>query len=331
MAFDNIRLDKGLYTTGRSFTQALESVDPSEQYRGTAMEGLDAYERQLKRFGIRVSGAGSDRVEKFFSSADTAALFPEYIARAVRQGLERADKLGDIVAATTMIDGMDYRSVSSETDAGADDPTAEGDALPRTRIRTKGVLVDVRKHGRVLSASYEALRYHRLDLFTVTLRQIGADIAKALLADAVDVIINGDGNANTAAGSVSMAGTALAYGDLIALWNSFDPFTMTTILAGADMASEILALTELRDGCAGLDFHGSGKLVTPLGAQLIKSAAVPAGTLVALDKNCALEMVKAGDIVTDYDKLMDRQLDRAAISACVGFAKIFPGAAAVME
>jgi hypothetical protein len=331
MAFDNIRLDKGLYTTGGSFTQALEGIDPGEQYRGTAMEGLDAYERQLKRFGIRVSGAGSDRVEKFFSSCDTAALFPEYIARAVRQGLERADKLGDIVAATTMIDGMDYRSVSSVTDAGASDPVPEGEGLPKTQVRTKGVLVNMRKHGRVLSASYEALRYHRLDLFTVALRQIGAEIAGELLADAVDVLIDGDGNPGTAAGSVSMAGTALAYNDLIALWNSFDPFAMTTLLAGADMARGILALPELRDGCAGLDFHGSGKLVTPLGAQLLKSAAVAAGKLVALDKNCALEMVKAGGIVTDYDKLMGRQLERAAISASVGFAKVFPGAAVVLE
>ena len=329
MAFDTIKLDKGLYATGRSFTQALEAADPSENYRGTALEGLDAYERQLKRFGIRVSGAGSDRIEKFFTCGQTAALFPEYIARAVRQGLERADQLGDIVAATTMVEGLDYRSVSSDT-TGAD-PTAEGELLPVTAVRTKGSLVNMRKHGRVLSASYEALRYHRLDLFTVALRQIGADIAKAVLADAVDVLIEGDGNTGTAAAVVYKSGSSLAYGDLVALWNSFDPFTMTTVLAGAGAVSEILAMEEMRDSCAGLDFQGSGNLVTPLGAKLIKSAAVPAGTLVALDRNCALELVKAGGIVTDYDKLIDRQLGRAAISSTVGFAKIFPGAAVVME
>jgi len=329
MAFDTIKLDKGLYAAGKSFTQALEAADPGENYRGTALEGLDAYERQLKRFGIRVSGAGSDRIEKFFTSSQTATLFPEYIARAVRQGLESADQLGDIVAATTLVEGLDYRSVSSDT-TGAD-PTGEGESLPVTAVRTKGTLVNMRKHGRVLSASYEALRYHRLDLFTVALRQIGADIAKAILADAVDVLIDGDGNTGTAASVVYKGGTSLAYDDLIALWNSFDPFTMTTLLADAGGVSEILAMAEMRDSCAGLDFHGTGKLVTPLGAELIKSAAVPAGQLVALDRNCALELVKAGDIVTDYDKLIDRQLGQAAISSTVGFAKIFPGAAVVME
>ena len=35
MNYDNIRLDKGLYTTGKSFSDALESIDPSENYIGT--------------------------------------------------------------------------------------------------------------------------------------------------------------------------------------------------------------------------------------------------------------------------------------------------------
>ena len=46
--YDNLKLEKGMYhEAGRSFTQVLESRDPSEQYRGTALEGLDAFQRQL--------------------------------------------------------------------------------------------------------------------------------------------------------------------------------------------------------------------------------------------------------------------------------------------
>ena len=39
MAYDNLKLEKGLYTTGKSFTQALEQIDPSENYAGTRWRG----------------------------------------------------------------------------------------------------------------------------------------------------------------------------------------------------------------------------------------------------------------------------------------------------
>ena len=75
--FDNVKLEKGMYhEAGKSFTQVLEKLDPSEQYRGTALEGLDAYQRQLKRFDIRVKGAGSDLVDKFFSTASRRCCSP---------------------------------------------------------------------------------------------------------------------------------------------------------------------------------------------------------------------------------------------------------------
>ena len=88
MSFDNIRLEKGMYGTGRSFTETLEDIDPSENYKGTALEGLDAYQRQLKRFGIKPSGADSSVVGKFFKTSDASVLFPEYISRAVHYGMD---------------------------------------------------------------------------------------------------------------------------------------------------------------------------------------------------------------------------------------------------
>ena len=63
--YDNLKLEKGMYgEAGRSFTQTLEREDPSEAYKGTPLEGLDAYQRQLKRFDIKVKGAGSDTDRK---------------------------------------------------------------------------------------------------------------------------------------------------------------------------------------------------------------------------------------------------------------------------
>ena len=159
--FDNLRLEKGMYNeAGRSFTQVLEREDPSEQYKGTALEGLDAYQRQLKRFDIKVKGAGSDAVEKFFATSQSAVLFPEYIARSVRQGMEEANLLPHITAAVTRFDGMDYRSIASVPD---DDQKAlrwveEGASIPQTQVKTQENLVKLHKRGRMLVASYEAIR-----------------------------------------------------------------------------------------------------------------------------------------------------------------------------
>lgn len=331
--YENIKLEKGLYTTGKSFTEALEELDPSENYIGTELEGLDAYQRQLKRFSIRVSGRGSDRVEKFFKTSDSAALFPEYISRAVRQGMEENDILQNIVATTTDIEALDYRTITSVP--SEDDKKLkvvnEGAFIPETEIKTQENLVRLHKRGRMLVASYEAIRFQRLDLFTVTLRQIGAYIAKSRLKDAVDVLVNGDGNSNAISEAQTATPGTLSYGDLVDFWNSFDPYTLNAVIASPTMMARLLKLSEFRDAAAGLSFHSTGNLVTPFGAKLMKSSAVDTDKLIGLDSTCALELVQAGGIVTESDKLIDRQLERASITSIAGFAKIYTPASKLLS
>ena len=52
-------------------------------------------------------------VEKFFHTSDSAVLFPEFVSRVVRQGLEEESILPAITATVTKFDGMDYRSIAS--------------------------------------------------------------------------------------------------------------------------------------------------------------------------------------------------------------------------
>ena len=340
MGYDNLKLEKGMYRQeGMNFTQVLESLDPSENYRGTALEGTDAFQRQLKRFGIRAKGPASSPVEKFFATMDSAVLFPEYIARTVRQGIEENDILPSIVATTTVIDAMDYRSIYSvpeDADKALAD-VAEGAAIPTTEIKTKEHLVSLTKRGRMLVASYEAIRFQKLDLFSVMLRQIGAYIQKQQLSDAVNVLINGDGNSNAAKsytiGSAPMTGTkgTLTYDQLVEFWGQFDPYTMNTILCSTGTMTKMLKVDELQNPLTGLNFQGTGKLTSPLGAKLHRTGAVADGKLIGLDNRYALELVRAGDVLVEYDKLIDQQLERAAITSISGFAKICDGAACVLN
>ncbi|MBO5917751.1 MAG: phage major capsid protein, partial [Oscillospiraceae bacterium] len=72
-------------------------------------------------------------------------------------------------------------------------------------------------------------------------------------------------------------------------------------------------------------------LTTPLGATLLRTSALPEGKIIGLDRNYALEMVKGSDVLVEYDKLIDRQLERAAITSISGFAKLFDEAAKVLS
>ena len=54
-------------------------------------------------------------------------------------------------------------------------------------------------------------------------------------------------------------------------------------------------------------------------------------TIIGIASRYALELVRAGDVLVEYDKLIDRQLERAAITAICGFGKICDGAAKVLR
>ena len=68
-----------------------------------------------------------------------------------------------------------------------------------------------------------------------------------------------------------------------------------------------------------------------MGAEIIISDSVISGTILGLDSRYALEMVQAGEISVEYDKLIDRQLERAAITSISGFAKLYQGASATLS
>jgi len=183
-------------------------------------------------------------------------------------------------------------------------------------------------------ASYEAIRFQKLDMFGVMLRQIGAYIQAQQTKDAIDVLISGDGNNNPASefaiGDDPIFGEGLGYDELVAFWGVFDPYTMNTILCSTATMTRLLKIPELQNPLTGLNFQGTGKMGTPLGAQLHRTRAMADDKIIGLDNRYALEMIKAGDVLVEYDKLIDRQLERAAITTIAGFNKISDSASAVL-
>jgi len=105
---------------------------------------------------------------------------------------------------------------------------------------------------------------------------------------------------------------------------------MNTLLVSPDVMMKILQFQEFQNSLTGLNFQGTGELTNPLGAKLIRTSAMPEGAMIGLDKGYALEMITAGDVQVEYDRLIDRQLERAAITSISGFAKLYTEASRVL-
>lgn len=310
--YNEIKLEKGMYNlSGKSFTAALEELDPSAAYIGTELESLDAFERQLKRYNIRISGADCDCVEKFFTSTDTAVLFPEFVKRCIAKGFD-GTVINSVTAVKTVCESGQY--LGCVIDDSADyTTTTQGNQLPAATVSEGTTAVVLEKLGRLINASYEAVRKQRLDVFGVMLKGIGVKLASAVVKKAITVL---------AADAESVSSNALTYAALADLYGKFDNFDMTTVIANPADASKIAAMDQLSD----TKISANGKMMLPFGSELVKTSALSANTIIGIDKNFALEFITSTGLVMETDKLIDRQLDQITVSITCGFRKLTPDA-----
>ena len=316
--FENVKLEKGMYNlSGKSFSDYLEENDPAENYVGTPYEGLDAFERQLKRFDIKIGGCCCDRVEKFFTTTESAVLFPEFVRRSIKKGFEDCC-LDDMVAAKTLCESNHYSGcVMSETSY---DKATEGETMAASVIKENSTVIALKKYGRLVNSSYEAVRQQRLDLFAVMLRGVGKKLANTLVADAITAL-----KTNTT--SVSSKTAELDYSDITSLYGAMGEYNMNTIIVSPANAAKILAMQQLMESSS----KEQGKIYLPFGAKMITSSKMDDYTIIGFDKDFTLEFVASTDVVLETDKLIDRQLDQIGISICAGFKKIFSDAVKVLS
>jgi HK97 family phage major capsid protein len=316
---------------GVSLTDLLEDLDPT-----ATDQGLDAFERQLALAGIRVQGEHSDTIDRFFASTETSVLFPEFVSRSIRTGKSDFSALDRIVSSRTRIDSDVYKTLYMDDSVLADADrrlarVGEGGELPKLEIKISDHSIRIHKFGRYLEVSYEALRRKTASVVSVFLKAIGYQIQKDKFEEAVGVLVNGDGNNNAAAVDNTASDGTLAYADLVDFALSFQPYEMNVIVAPVAVVKTILTLDEFKDPNAGMNFQGSGDLVTPFGARLIASDAVAANTLVGLDRRFALEEVYETGLVVESDRLIRQQLEGTAISEVAGFAKVIQDATRVLD
>lgn len=309
---------------GMTFSQLLEQERPSQQ------EGLDAFQFALFDRDINLK---RDTVERFYRTREDSILFPEFINRAVRIGIEGLGAhdltLADLIATTTSIDSGVYETVNAQFNEKKLDfkKVAEGTPFPTVTISTAKQSIRLAKVGIALDATYEVLRRMKLPLLSIHMQLIGKRLAKRMVAYAVHVLINGDGNSNPAPATAAIA---LSYDKLLDYYLDMDKWEATVWAAKKALLKSMLKLSEFKDSRL-FDTARTGALATPFGNDMKKfnwtETTLGDNLILQLDKSATLEAVKeTGAELIETDKVIDRQFEKTVISQVLGFSKIFTDA-----
>ncbi len=330
-----IPLHEGMYAEANQrsldLTRYLESLDPS----GNDSE-LDAFERQLALCGIRVNGEDADFVDRFFASQESAVLFPEFVSRSVRVGFDDFTKLRKILANRVKIDDNTYKSIyMDETVLTESDKSlalvGEGASLPKIAIKTAEHTLLIKKYGRYLEATYESIRRKRTSVVALFLRAVGVQLQRDKFKDALNVLLNGDGNDNAAAGINTATSGTLTYADLVKFYLAFDPYDLNVLLCNKNVASTLLNVNEIKEPIVSAGFQVRGENPRLFGAELVVDDNVSENKIIGLDHRFALQEVYETGVMTESERLIRRQIEGTAISETAGFAKIIGAASKVLN
>jgi hypothetical protein len=331
-----------------TLSQLLERLDPSED--GAK---LDAYGRQLRRFGIVPKSVPSKGIfcsmgERFFQSGnpDSAVLFPEFISRTARMALIAPSMVDEMVGSVRPIVGDTYKDVEItwEQKNVKKVRVTQGSDFPEVTISWADAASTVYKYGRQIKATYEFVRRCSLDLISTAINLIMVESRAAEADDAVKTLING-----IAAGYIYLAnGTTgldptqaaaaternLSFTAWIKFAMRFSPYKCNVIVANENAMVKFITMTKpgadpfeilaaLREGPSTINIRLAQSFWGPV--TLIYNSTVRDWDLIAFQKEYAMErIVEIGADLAETDRLINTQFHRIVVSECQNFGKVFP-------
>lgn len=355
------------YGRGMSLSAYLEQQDPSDEYKdGLDAFGRLMKCAGIRTVSLPEQGVWADEFDAFNRDDSTRMLVPEWLARQWRRaasgrevltrsiytagdnipgsglapwvdaGLARATRiapaipLNRLVAITTAINSDAYRAYYL-TDVTAENRMArvgEGAEIPRVKLTGGEHTTRLYKYGRALEASYEALRRMRIDRIALHIARLAVQNESDKVETALDVLVNGDGNAGTAATSYNLTtlDSATTANNLTwKSWLAFEmKFTNPYVLDVALMVEAIaLQVRMLNVGTANAPVPISKFATINPGGGAVGigwTSAAPANTIVGIDTRFALEhVVEIGADIQEIERWATRQVQVLTMTEVEGF------------
>jgi hypothetical protein len=242
-----------------------------------------------------------------------------------------------LIAISTPIDNDTYRAFYLTDDATNTRMVrvSEFSEVPGAKLIGGDRTIKLYKYGRKLTMSYEQMRRMRIDQVAMHIQRLAVQAEIDKLATILDVIVNGDGNANTAATSYNL--TALDSGTTannltVTAWLSFkakfqNPYLVDTVL-GQELP--IIKLQVLNMGSANIPlvFMPAGQYgsLRPINPQLASGQAygitsdAPASKLVGIDTRFSIEQItEVGATIQEVTRFITNQTEALVMTETEGY------------
>jgi hypothetical protein len=292
--------------------------------------------------------------QRLITSADEAvgtAMRPIIDNAEVRQRQLTADiSVADIVSVDTAVDGNTYRTIYIDEATPGDIRfvrVTEHAEIPMALVSTSEQEIGLFKYARGIEVSDEARRRGRIDKLGLFLAQVAVQQEADKVAQAMHVLINGDGNANTSATEYDLttldpaatAGTLSLKGWVRYKMQFNRGFSLDTVIG---RESDIIQLLLLNTGSANQPitaaFGGAFGELIPInrrlqdGVRFAISDEAPSGKLVGFDSAQALERAtEVGSNIQETTRFVTRLSDALVMAEVEGYGIIDQRATKVLD
>lgn len=334
-------------SVGKSVTDVLAA-----KYEGEIADRIKSDERlkNLDAFQFAMMDAGigkSSVIAEFYKTTESEWLFPVFIDRRLRESVASMNILPYI---TESIEPVRHSSAQGSKvlwdednkDATRKKRVAEGTDLPLAIIKLSDFAITLKKRGRAVQTTYETIMFQTLNMFGKHLDMIANDLSNQQAGDAIEVLVNGDGNKN-AADFVSVTGAnGLTNEELVIFAIEFwkkSKLPLTTLIAGDGEFFRKLMLTkfninEINGMMTGSRFNFPQAQLADL--TVLYDERVPQGggkeQMIGLNKDHALtKYVAVGSQIREIDKNIRNQTNLGTISEIANFAKSTDAATLILR
>ncbi len=263
--------------------------------------------------------------------------------------LAPAIPISSLVAMSTPIDRDTYRAFYLQDNTANQRMVRVSQAadIPKAKLVGGDREIPLYKYGRALEMTYEQMRRMRIDTVSFHIQRMAVQAQVDKLATLLDVAINGDGNANTAATSYALttlgnssSANAPTLADLLTFKAKFlNPYLLDTIIAQEGPA---IKLQLLNSGSANIPLIllpagqvGSLRSINPQiasGQQYGITADAPSGKWVGFDSRMAIEQVtEIGATISEMQRFILNQTEVLTMTETEGYAVIDQNATKILN